>query len=138
MSEASFATGIARIAGGVKSRALRRLATAASTFAQEVFCVRIAPTIISNRERPGHQCCGPSASNSARKYLCSVESTSRDATSRTRETLFVTSIFAWTDFGRAAVEPIAKLTIATAKGQVKERAGTKELRRFFAGLSYRY
>src|SRR5882757_4089940 len=48
MREASFATGIARIASGVKRRALRKLAIAASTFAQEVFCVRIANALATN------------------------------------------------------------------------------------------
>ncbi len=31
-----------------------------STFPQLVFWVRMAPTITSNRLRPGHQPCGPS------------------------------------------------------------------------------
>ena len=36
---------------------------AISTLLHEVFCVRIAPTIISKAVRPGHQCCGPYAAN---------------------------------------------------------------------------
>jgi len=43
------------IAIGLRLRAWRRLAMARATFAQEVFWVKMAPTIISKRLRPGHQ-----------------------------------------------------------------------------------
>ena len=49
--------------------ASRRLAIARSTFRQAVFCTSTAPTMISNGESPGHQCCGPNAASN-RSYTC--------------------------------------------------------------------
>jgi len=48
----------------VSSRALRNVVSAFSTFVQEVFCVRYAPTIISKRDCAGHQCWRPQAAMS--------------------------------------------------------------------------
>ena len=51
----------AAMAEGVSICAERRLAIARSTFAHEVFWVRMAPTITSNGVFAGHQCIGPRA-----------------------------------------------------------------------------
>ncbi len=65
---ASLFTGVPAIPAAVSNSALRNARIARSTLVQFVFCVRIAPTIISNRVLPGHHFCGPSASNKAWKY----------------------------------------------------------------------
>ena len=51
------------IAAGESNPAARSFVSALSTLFQDVFCVRMAPRIISKRLLPGHQCCGPSAVN---------------------------------------------------------------------------
>jgi hypothetical protein len=45
------------MSGGDSFPAARKPAIAFSTFLQAVFCVRIAPTIISKGESAGHQRC---------------------------------------------------------------------------------
>jgi len=104
---------------------------AASTFVQEVLCVRIAPTITSNRERPGHQCCGPCASNSVRKYAVKGRASGRKGALTGRnsvpETLLVTGKFSWTEFGKRRRDAIPSLKIATARRLVKKRRSTKAL-----------
>ena len=60
----------ARTARAAPSRPRRAdCAIARSTFRQAVFCTSTAPTMISNGESPGHQCCGPNAASS-RSYAC--------------------------------------------------------------------
>src|SRR6185437_7174519 len=51
--------------------ASRRFEMACSTFFHDVFWVRIAPTITSKAEFPGHQCCGPSTVKRELKYSSS-------------------------------------------------------------------
>jgi hypothetical protein len=58
---------------GVRRRARLRLASAFSTLVQEVFWVRIAPTITSNGVFAGHQPMGPRAAERVWKYSRNVE-----------------------------------------------------------------
>src|SRR5581483_5206183 len=51
-----------------RSLSRRRLEIARSTLVQEVFWVRMAPTMTSKRERPGHQPCWPGTARSVAEY----------------------------------------------------------------------
>lgn len=65
MRSARRAGASARSPSGVSASAARRFAIARSTLVQAVFCVRIAPTTVSNGVRAGHQPCGPQRANKA-------------------------------------------------------------------------
>src|SRR3954452_25130524 len=57
--------------------AARRFVIARSTLVHEVFCVRYAPTITSNWDSAGHQCCGPHKRRSVRNMARMVASAER-------------------------------------------------------------
>jgi len=64
--------------------------------------LRIAPTITSNRERPGPPMLRSCASNNLQNICVTARARPAPHRSRSRETLFVTAKFAWTDFGRGS------------------------------------
>ena len=66
--------------------ASRRFSIARSTFRQAVFCTSTAPTITSNGDSPGHQCCGPNAASNF-SYTSRNMHVHRSACSRARPTV---------------------------------------------------